>query len=882
VSDKTKWFIFYQVLNLLPNNSTIMKTFVLFFTTLLSLLARVDITNAQTNVQVYSPSNRPPVADGTLGTQVSIDNKNFNITGGIRRGTNTFHSFTDFSVPIESSVTFANSTGNQSIITRVTGSLFSDINGKVDTQGANFFLINPNGVLFGPGTQLNVGQVFAASTANGIDLVADGGKIITFGTSAGVDAPLIAINPNVFFVSRFNLGGGSGEIKNFGSLQTGNSNQYIGLIGGNVSLIGDNTSIDAGQIVAPGGRVELGGLSAPGSVGFAGNEAVPKLSFPTDVARSNVLLTSLSATVNVTGVGGGNIAITAQNIDLLEGASLIGGISEGLGSPETIAGDIKLKATDMIRIGSLSAINNDLNKKSIGGAGNIIIDAGNISLENAASLSSLNSGEGSAGNIMITAKNSIFLTNAEISSRTLSGGIGSSGNIIIDTGSLSASGNSRLVASTAGEGNAGNVTLKAKDSLSFVNSSIFSTVEPGGIGDGGNIDVRSSSLSLQNGSQLQTITRNASETQPAGEGNAGMVTLNVTGAINLAGVSPQKSLSSVIGSSVEKGTRGDAGSITVNAGSLSLADGAFISAATAGAGNANTVKVNATDSITIIGKNGSNPSNLSVTSSLTGTAGDIIVSSPKITLDNGGAINAFSASGSGGNITIGGSESKPGSVAAANNLLLLRRDAKISTDSSGSTQQGSNGGNININSNFIIAVPNENSDITANAVRGQGGNVTINSQGLFGIQNRPQPTSSSDITASSEFGQTGNISINTPGIDPGKDTGELPTVLTDASKQIAQACSATGQVDNKLVITGQGGHPPNSIEQLNSDAVWRDPRTTKKTSIAQSNFPATTLASTGWIFDGKGNVTFTANNSPGKIIRLKVACPAVPKLVPDR
>jgi filamentous hemagglutinin family protein len=851
-----------------------MKTslFLLSFATLLGVLIKADVANAQ----VYIPSDRHPVADSTLGTQVLIENNKFSITGGIRRGNSIFHSFTDFSVPIKASAIFSNPTENQSIITRVTGSLFSDINGTVDTQGANFFLINPNGIVFGPGAQLNVGRIFAASTANGIDLVTDGGKIITFGTSAGGDAPLLEINPNIFFnVSRFNLGGGSGEIKNFGSLQTGNSNQYIGLIGGNIS-------VDEGQIVAPGGRVELGGLSATGSIGFEGDGAIPKLSFPVDVARSNVLLTNLTAKIDVTGVGGGDIAITAQNIDLLEGASLLGGISEKSGSSEIIAGDIKLTATNMIRIGSSSTINNDLNQESIGNAGNIIINAGDISLESAASLNSLNSGQGNAGNILITAKNSVNLANAEIASRRIFGGTGNSGNISIDTGSLSASDATQLTTLTEGEGNAGNVTVKAKNSISFVNSSIFSTVEPGGVGNGGNIDIRSSSLSLQNGSQLQTITRNASNTQPAGNGNAGMVTLNVTGAINLAGVSPQDSLSSVIGSSVEKGTRGDAGSITVNAGSLSLADGAFISASTAGQGNANTVKVNATDSITIVGKNGSNPSNLSVTSSLTGTAGDIIVSSPKITLDNGGAINAFSASGSGGNITISGSEPKPGSVAAANNLLLLRRDAKISTDSSGSTQQGSNGGNININSKFIIAVPNENSDITANAVRGQGGNVTINSQGLFGIQNRPQQTSSSDITASSEFGQTGNISINTPGIDPGKDTGELPTVPTDASKQIAQACSATGQVDNKLVITGQGGHPPNSIEQLNSDAVWRDPRTTKKTSIAQPISPATTLASTGWVFDGKGNVTFTANNSPGKIIRLKVACPAVPKVVPDR
>ena len=131
--------------------------------------------------QTYQPSNRVPLADSTLGTQVVGSGNIFAISGGVSRGNNTFHSFQDFSVPTNGAANFVNPVGNQSIITRVTGSLFSDINGTINTEGANFLLINPNGVVFGPGTQLNVGRVFAASTANGIDLTDSARRTLTFG-----------------------------------------------------------------------------------------------------------------------------------------------------------------------------------------------------------------------------------------------------------------------------------------------------------------------------------------------------------------------------------------------------------------------------------------------------------------------------------------------------------------------------------------------------------------------------------------------------------------------------------------------------------------------------------------------------------------------------
>ena len=65
---------------------------------------------------------------------------------------------------------------------------------------------------------------------------------------------------------------------------------------------------------------------------------------------------------------------------------------------------------------------------------------------------------------------------------------------------------------------------------------------------------------------------------------------------------------------------------------------------------------------------------------------------------------------------------------------------------------GGDGGNIDIDSDFIVAVPEENSDITANAFQGKGGRVQITAQGIFGTQFRKDETAQSDTTASSRFG----------------------------------------------------------------------------------------------------------------------------------
>jgi filamentous hemagglutinin family protein len=246
------------------------------------VLCATNIAQAQT----YQPSNRVPVADNTLGTQVTGTNNNFNINGGTTRGTSTFHSFQDFSVPTGGSATFTTGTGTQAIVTRVTGNLSSDINGTINTQGANFFLINPNGVVFGPNAQLNVGKAFVATTANSATLTDANGTAYTFGTSNPNDAPLLSINSNVGLnVSQLNFAGNNGEIVNYGTLRTGNLDQYIGLIGGNISL---DAGSGGGNIVAPGGRVDLGGLSTAGTVKINSQGFVYDTTAATKLVRNDI------------------------------------------------------------------------------------------------------------------------------------------------------------------------------------------------------------------------------------------------------------------------------------------------------------------------------------------------------------------------------------------------------------------------------------------------------------------------------------------------------------------------------------------------------------------------------------------------------------------
>jgi filamentous hemagglutinin family protein len=333
---------------------------------LLSSLTTIGIISISpiARAQTYQPSNRIPVADNSrIGTQVvETTNKNFTITGGVNLGQNLLHSFTDFSVPTDGAATFDNSLGKQSIITRVTGRDFSDINGLVNTQGANFFLLNPNGIVFGTNAQLNVGQTFVGSTANGIDLVDGGGNTFNFLTNQSKDAQLLTINPNALFnVSSLNMGAtlpSSQGIVNYGTIAPSNDNQYVGLIGGNVTLDGQ---YGGGKIIAPGGRVDVGGLNSTGIIttnekglSFDGNNLIRGDVTLTNAAGIFVLANNKIDVINTyfdpQPYIGSNINISANNLQVNNNSGLIGGINYTNGTPNLKIGDINLNTTGSVII----------------------------------------------------------------------------------------------------------------------------------------------------------------------------------------------------------------------------------------------------------------------------------------------------------------------------------------------------------------------------------------------------------------------------------------------------------------------------------------------------------------------------------------------------
>ncbi|MEM7715962.1 MAG: S-layer family protein, partial [Cyanobacteria bacterium P01_A01_bin.68] len=183
----------------------------------------------------------------------------------------------------------------------------------------------------------------------------------------------------------------------------------------------------------------------------------------------------------------------------------------------------------------------------------------------------------------------------------------------------------------------------------------------------------------------------------------------------------------------------------------------------------------------------------------TGNAGDLTINADTIFVDNQAGLEAGVVSGDRGNINL------------TSQFIQLRRQSGISTNATGTA----NGGNININSPVIAGF--ENSDIVANAVEGNGGEINITTQGLFGLQFRDQLTDKSDITASSEFGINGTVQINNVGIEPSSGLVELPELI-NTDVVIANSCVARSRKqDSTFYITSKAGFPYAPGEAVPSD-----------------------------------------------------------------
>ncbi len=612
------------------------------------------------------------------------------------------------------------------------------------------------------------------------------------------------------------------------------SPQVIVQNGGQIDASAFGAGKGGNLLIEASDRVQVTGTSADGSV------------------ASNIALNAVGS-----GDAGDLVQIKTRQLLVQNGGQIgVGTFSSGQG------GTLEIIATDAIAVSGSGAVGAQApsglfarsNPAATGNAGNIQITTGRLIVENNAEISAESLGQGAAGNIGIQAQQVTVQSGASITANTQSpqpGGkiaiaatdfvhitdprsfiatqalqsSGDAGSLEISTRQLRILAGAQVASSTFSAGNAGNLTVKATELVEVagtnpsgsIASVLNAAANPDSRGNGGNLKIDTSRLVVRDGGQVGVGT--------FASGDSGTLEVNATDSILVVGRGRQQP--SGLFSSVATGATGQARNLTLNTQRLLVQDGGTLSVATNGSGNGGALTVNATESVILSGQG----SSLSSRTSSSGNSGNIRIAKPRqLTLQDGATINVGSTgTGQSGNLSIQADHitlTNQSSLVAETNstdggniqitsdrLLLLRANSLISA-TAGTAQAGGDGGNITITTPFVIGVLSENSDIRANAFTGNGGNVIVNANGIFGLEFQPFDTPNSDITASSQFGFTGTVVLNTLNVDPSRGLTNLPTNLTDPSQQVNKSCSPRRRQGNRFVVTGRGGLPASPEDSL--------------------------------------------------------------------
>ena len=860
------------------------------------------------SLSTIAPSNAEIVPDATLPVNTTViinDNNNF-IQGGTKAGNNLFHSFREFSLLTGETAFFNNCTDIENIFSRVTGGSISNIDGTIKANGtANLFLLNPSGIIFGPNASLNIGGSFVATTANAVQF----GNGAEFGVNVSQNTPLLIVN--VPLGLQYGQQPGSIVNRSTAGLQVRSGNSLI-LAGGDVRL-------DGGKLLAPGGRVELAAVAVGETVGFNAFGNNVSLNVPAQVARADISLTN-GADVNVRAGGGGNIAVSARNLNMTEGSKLRAGIAEGFGAPDALAGNIDVNAAGAIALDGVDKIDipsgtyNLVRGGGVGAGGDINITAETLSLTNGALVKASTFGDGNAGNVNLRIRNRISFDggNGENSSGVYSRvedyrAVGNAGNIQIATSFLSVTNGAVITASTQGRGNGGNLDIYVRNDtvldglgplqeiilpsgpLQFQQSSgLFSSVKRTGVGEGGNIRVTTRSLSIANGGVIVTRTE--------GQGRAGNITVNAADFVTVDGVGSDNSSSALL-APTEPGAGGRGGDITVNTNFFRVSNGAVVNsqtqneydggniainanifeatgggqaiATTRSSGQAGNLTVNAADRIILSGsdRNFSDRASLfntNIVGNNEGAATGLFASTGKDSTGAGGNLNVRT-----GQLIVRDSAQVTVSAdgqGAAGNLRIAADSIRLDSGAIKATTQAGNFGNITVQTGNLQL--RHNSQITTNASgTATGGNINIEAGTVAALEN-------SDIRANAIRGQGGNIIINTKGIfrpfdsdiDASSELGidgnvELRTPDIDPIKGLNQP-ETPGVPPQPARGCQNSGQRASRFVITGRGGLPPSP-SDRVSSSDEDNFEAAEplLEAQGWIINAKGEVELVANPS---------------------
>ena len=741
--------------------------------------------------------------DGTVPTGINQSGTVFNITGGTQAGGNLFHSFKEFSVPTGSTAYFQNSLQIQNIFSRVTGTSVSNIDGVIKANGtANLFLLNPRGIIFGPSSHLDIGGSFLATTADAF--VFNNG--LEFSATNPQAPPLLTVNIPIGLRFRDN----PGSIVN---------QSVVGLqvpLGKTLALVGSNVNLKGGILTAPSGRIELGSVAGNNLVNLTSTDTGFSLGYQGVQAFQDIQLSGQSL-VSASGEGGGNIQVQGRRITLTGGSQIA---ANTLGSQA--GGTLAVNAAESVELSGISPDGKSSSTLGVGtngsgNAGNVTIKTGRLILKDGAGVLAGTLSTGKAGNINVTAQDSVELSG--IGPDSLSGGqkssqigvvttgSGDAGNVMIDTGQLILLDGAQVGASTLGTGKAGNVNVTAQNSVELGGNGPINLFGQEGYsqiaaitfldtGDAGNVTIKTGRLMLRDGAFVSSATL-------FGRGNAGNV--NVTASdVEVIGRSRDGQSPSRITTQTSDST-GNAGNVTIDTGRLSILDGAEVQAGTIGIqalarGNAGNVSVTAKDAVELSGS-----SLLAAgTTSSTGNAGNVTIQTGRLLLRDSAKIGAItgSSTGNAGDVSVtakdlvelsGSSLLAAGTTSSTGNAgkvtiqtgrLLLRDSAQIGAITALST---GNAGDVSVTAKDAVELSGS-SMLAADTLlsTGDAGKVTIQT-GRLVLRDGAQVTVGTALST----GKAGDIGVTA------KDAVEL----SGSSRLTAGTIFSTGDGGNVIVAT---------------------------------------------------------------------------------
>ncbi len=691
-------------------------------------------------------------------------------TLGVRRGGNLFHSFPDFNIGAGGRTTFTQTQSGtiSSIFARVTGNTRSQIDGTLRStiSGASLYLLNSNGITFGPGARLDLKGSFSVSTADYLTF-SDG---ITFSKTT----PLTEGSLSAKALSSFGfLGNAPKSIEISSTCFEVNNGANFTAIGGDISVKIGTAAQNGGSTPGPatirthGGNATLTSVAAKGDVALNG-----RLAATGPRRRGAAGIVFAQAALDTSSTQGGGITIRAPKLTLSQsditsttsGAGSGGILQLNITGKLAILSDDSSIATNTSGRGTAGAVNvhatsAHITKGFLGSratseaekgaaAGHVRITAGQLSIVGGGSISASTEGAGSAGAVNVTVANGLRMngTGSTIVADTLATKGGRGGNVRVSAGEIALTNGARIGSSTTGDGRGGDVAVSAK-TISIERGSRIEA-STAGRGQGGSVAVNAYTLSLNGGNDSRgtgifanndstdrrTVGGNISvqadelsirdgsliTTRLTGPGRAGNVDVVARDVFISRGVSE---FFTGIAADTALSTSGFGGNVRVHADRIAVADGGQISSFTAGVGKGGDVSVTA-DELTITG--GKLAAVIGTESQFTGFGGDggkVSIDAGKLTILTGGRVSASTfGAGAAGDVTV-----RAGSVFISQGTST--KGTGILSESLSADLPGA-GGNVRIDADSLTVL--SGGRVSAGTFGpGDGGDVTVAARTAF-------------------------------------------------------------------------------------------------------------------------------------------------------